>query len=217
MMLEIHPILTQCALFKELNENEINDALQVLSASHKQYQKGSYVYHAGDITTSFGLVLTGFVHIIKEDYWGNRTLLTHCCAGSLFAEAYACAKIPMAVSVIAATDCDILHLDMSRLSTHENNACTPLLLHNLMMILANKNVLLSSQIGHLSQRKLRDKLLSYLSEQADKQNSPSFDIPYNRQELADLLCVDRSALSAELSRLKQEGILDYHKQHFTLF
>lgn len=208
-------ILQSSPLFKGLTENEIKEALTALSAIPMNYQKGSYLYHVGDSTATFGLVLSGMIHIIKEDYWGNRTILSNVDAGNLFAEAYACAQSPLSVSVLAASNCEIIKLDINALLT-SNNQITPIIHHNLMMILARKNVVLSNQITHLSQRRLRDKLLSYLSEQAKKQGDSSFDIPYNRQELADLLCADRSALSAELSRLKQEGILDYHKQHFKL-
>lgn len=208
-------ILQSSPLFKGLTENEIKEALTALSAVPMNYQKGSYLYHVGDSTATFCLVLSGMIHIIKEDYWGNRTILSNVDAGNLFAEAYACAQSPLSVSVLAASNCEIIKLDINTLLT-SNNQITPIIHHNLMMILARKNVILSNQITHLSQRRLRDKLLSYLSEQAKKQGDSSFDIPYNRQELADLLCADRSALSAELSRLKQEGILDYHKQHFKL-
>lgn len=209
-------ILESSPLFKGLTQNEIKEALTALSAIPMTYQKGSYIYRAGDLTAAFGLVICGTIHIIKEDYWGNRTILSHIDAGNLFAEAYACAQNPLSVSVVAASDCEIIKLDINALLT-SNSLIAPIINHNLMMILARKNVLLSNQITHLSQRRLRDKLLSYLSEQAKKQDSSVFDIPYNRQELADLLCADRSALSAELSHLKQEGILDYHKQHFKLF
>lgn len=208
-------ILQSSPLFKGLTENEIKEALTALSAVPMNYQKGSYLYHVGDSTATFGLVLSGMIHIIKEDYWGKRTILSNVDAGNLFAEAYACAQSPLSVSVLAASNCEIIKLDINALLT-SNNQITPIIHHNLMMILARKNVILSNQITHLSQRRLRDKLLSYLSEQAKKQGDSSFDIPYNRQELADLLCADRSALSAELSRLKQEGILDYHKKHFKL-
>lgn len=208
-------ILESSPLFKGLTQNEIKEALTSLSAIPMTYQKGSYLYHAGDLTSDFGLVLSGTIHIIKEDYWGNRTILSNIDAGNLFAEAYACAQSPLSVSVLAASECEIIKLDINALLTSKNQIA-PIIHHNLMMILARKNVLLSNQITHLSQRRLRDKLLSYLSEQVKKQGSSIFDIPYNRQELADLLSVDRSALSAELSRLKQEGILDYHKHHFKL-
>lgn len=196
---EIVRKLMKSQLFKAFSETQVNETLMMLHAKVKHCQKGEYIFHAHDQTTAFGIMLEGNAHIIKEDYWGNRTILTMINTGSLFAEAFACAKIPMAVSVAAASDCEYILLDLNELENFTNSFCYQKLMQNLMFILAMKNSILATRIEHLAQRKLKDKLLSFLSEQAASQGSSSFDIPYNRQELADVLCVDRSALSAELS------------------
>ncbi len=212
-------ILKKSKLFFGMNDSEIENILPCFSPKKRTYQKGEYIYHYGEKITAMGLVLDGRIHILKEDYWGNRTILAEISEGQLFGEAYACSdKTKLSVSAIAAQDSAVLFFDVPRLLTVCPSACVfhSQLIQNLIAVLAEKNIYLTSKIEYLSQRRLRDKILSYLSDASKRQDNSDFFIPFNRQELADYLSVDRSALSNELCKLREEGILEFKRNHFRL-
>jgi CRP-like cAMP-binding protein len=203
-------------LFSGIDGTERESLLGCLQAVRRRYKKGEMVFAAGD-APAVGLLQSGAVQVLAEDPMGNRTIISRMEAGDIFGEALACAgaeKMPF--SVEAATDSEVMLIDVKRILGTCPTACPfhSRLIENLMAILARKNILLGSKIRHLSRRTTRDKLLSYLTEQAREAGSRSFSIPFNRQELADYLCVDRSAMSSELSRLRAEGVLDYEKNEF---
>ncbi len=205
-------------LFFGIEGSERESLMICLQAVKRRAKRGEMLIAAGD-APAVGLLQSGAVQVIAEDPLGNRTIIGRMEAGDLFGEAFACAgvtRIPF--SVEAAADSEYLLIDVKKILVTCPTACPfhSKLIENLMAILARKNILLGSKIRHLSRRSTRDKLLSYLSEQAREAGSGSFSIPFNRQDLADYLCVDRSAMSAELSRLKAEGVLDYDKNRFTL-
>lgn len=211
-------ILSSSPLFHQMMPEEISSILSCLSYRYAACEKNEFVCRHGDVLSFVGLVLSGEVHIIKEDFWGNRTILGKAEAGQLFAESYACAGRPLEVSVIAAKDSKILFLDVRNLLHSCSQSCPfhQRLIQNFVTILSRKNLMLTKKIEHMSRRSLRDKLLSYLSDESIRQRSTSFDLPFNRQQLADYLCVDRSALSRELSLLQEEGILRFRRNHFEL-
>jgi CRP-like cAMP-binding protein len=164
-------------------------------------------------------VVKGRLHIVNEDYWGNRSLLTEALPGDVFAEAAVCAgSVALPVSVVAAEGTDVLQLDYRRIITTCTSACAfhTSLVENMLKILAQKNLALVEKIEHITKRTTQKKLLSYLSEVAKHTGKGEFDIPYNRQELADYLAVERSALSAELSKMQDMGLLRFQKNHFVL-
>ena len=159
----------------------------------------------GETTAAVGLVLSGSVHIIQEDFWGERQILNDCGEGQLFGESYACIQSePLMVSVIAAEKSEVLFLDINKVMTVCSSACTfhSRLIRNLLSIIAGKNLMLTRKIDHMGRKTIREKVLAYLSFHATKQGSRTFEIPFNRQQLADYLSVDRSALSAELSKMQ---------------
>src|SRR5699024_8471070 len=199
-------ILSSSPLFHQMMPEEISSILSCLSYRYAACEKNEFVCRHGDVLSFVGLVLSGEVHIIKEDFWGNRTILGKAEAGQLFAESYACAGRPLEVSVIASRDSEILFLDVRNLLHSCSQSCPfhQRLIQNFVTILSRKNLMLTKKIEHMSRRSLRDKLLSYLSDESIRQRSTSFDLPFNRQQLADYLCVDRSALSRELSLLQEE-------------
>lgn len=212
-------LLKKTYLFAGIMEEDISTVLHCLSARISSYKKDDFILHTGDFVQQVGMVLSGSVLVIKEDFWGNRSILSEISPGSVFAETYACiTNIPLEVSVIASSDCEVLFLDFQKLLTTCSAACQfhTQLIHNLLSILAHKNRILTKKLEHISQKTTRDKLLSYLSAESLKAKNPSFTIPFNRQQLADYLSVDRSAMSNELSKLKKEGILDYNKNSFVL-
>ena len=218
-MLRYYPIYQQVPLFSGLAEEELMTMLRSLDAHEQRFKKGSFLLEAGCSVNNLGIVLNGSVQIIKEDILGNRNILSLAMPGELFAEAFACLGAePMTVSVIAAEDTRVLFIDYRRIIAF-HGITSPFqvkLIENMMFIFARKNMLLTRKINVISQRSIREKLLHYLSEQADISGKREFRIPFDRQEMADYLCVDRSALSAALAKLRGEGLIAYQKNHFKL-
>jgi cAMP-binding proteins - catabolite gene activator and regulatory subunit of cAMP-dependent protein kinases len=212
-------ILGKSPLFKGIRDDEIEEMMGCLAGDLKKYRKDEYILRLGDSLEAIGLLISGSVSVIKEDYWGNRNIMAKMEPGDIFGESYACVSgAALGVSVEAATDSEVLFLNVGKIMTTCNSACSfhSKLSQNLLTILASKNLYLNSKLTHMMQRTTREKLLSYLSGESVKHNSASFDIPFNRQQLADYLSVDRSAMSNELCKMRDEGILKFDKNHFSL-
>ena len=212
-------ILKLSKLFAGIKENEIEDVLLCLSAIKRNYRKGEYVFRAGEHISSVALLLEGSVHIQREDYWGNLSILNKVFKGEVFGEAYAIpGSCTILNNVVAVENSVILFLDFNRIFTVSPSECKfyQVLIQNFFALLAEKNRILAQKLGHMSQRTTREKLLSYLSDQSIKSGSPSFDIPFNRQQLADFLSVDRSAMSNELCKMRDDGLLCFNRNHFIL-
>ena len=164
-----------------------------------------------------GLVLSGCVLIIQEDLWGHRNILSKCHAGDFFGEPYAASPgSVLNISVVADEDCEIVFLNIQKLLVTCPTACGhhQKLIRNLVSVLANKILILNDKITHVGKRTTREKLLSYLSAESIRHSSLSFDIPFDRQQLADYLCIDRAAMSTEISKLQKEGFIKTHRNHF---
>lgn len=218
-MKEFYPILQACPLFDGIRPEDLPGMLGCLGAKTIRAVKGQAVFHEGDTTVFVGIVLTGSVQLIREDYYGNRSIVTHIGPTQLFGESYAFSGAQaLPVSVVADEDSQILLLDSRRISTCCGNACDfhNRVIFNFLQLVATKNLMLHQKIHVTSKRTTREKLMAYLLTQAKLQNSNRFTIPYDRQELADYLEVDRSGLSAEISKLRREGILKSEKNHFEL-
>lgn len=212
--------LSETILFRGTTVNEIEIMLGCLGSFTKNYQKGDVIYRNGERTRHLGLVLSGSVNIENDDVWGNKNILNNVQAGKIFAESYACASItPLTVTVISAEKSSILFLDVNRILCTCPSSCShhTKLIHNLLLEMAQKNLSLSQKIFHTAPKSIQGRLLSYLSQQALEQGCQEFEIPFNRQQLADYLNVERSALSKELSKMKAEQILDYEKSRFILY
>ena len=212
-------VLKNSTLFNGLSDNEVLSSLHCTDARVRTAEKGQYILQAGDTTDAVRLLLTGAAFVVQEDLWGNRNIMTRLFPGDFFAEPFA--VIPNAVlnvSVIATENCEIMALNAKRLLTMCSSACGHhnRLIQNLVDSFAKKTLQFNDKITHISKRKTRDKLLSYLSSEALRQNSLSFDIPFDRQQLADYLCVERAAMSVELSKLQKEGYLKTSHSHFEL-
>lgn len=218
-MKNIHEELNKSPLFNGIDQEDISAMLACLNAKTKNYKKNQNVFMVGDKNEAVGFVVSGSIQIIKEDFLGNRTIIAQIGVGQLFAEAFACAGVKrIPVSVVANTDSTVLFIDYNRIVHSCSNTCAfhHRLIENMLQILAQKNVYLNDKIEHLSRRSTKDKVLSYLSSQAQKTGKRHFEIPFNRQELADYLCVDRSALSNELCKLRDMGVLEFNRNEFTL-
>ena len=211
--------LEKTILFRGISAEEIRTMLDCLEAKEQTYQKGSVIFREGDVTETMGLVLSGSVRIENNDIWGNKSILDSIGAGQVFAETYACVPgEPLMVSAVAAEDCRILMLNARKMLHTCPKTCAhhSKLIRNLLTISSQKNLNLSRRIFHTSSKSIRGRLMSYLSDQASRQGSYEFTIPYNRQQLADYLSVDRSALSNELGKMQREGMLKVKKNHFLL-
>ena len=212
-------ILKKSKLFSGMDEDEIVSMLKCLSVTKRVFRRGESIYSAGDVITRVAMVLEGSVYIEREDYWGNNSILSDITAGELFGEVYAMlGREPATINAMAASSCTVMMMDINRVFMTCETTCPyhTRLIRNLTYVIASKNRTLTSKLGYLSQRTTRGKLMAYLSDQSVRYGSSSFDIPFNRQQLADFLSVDRSAMSKELGRLKNENILDFSKNHFIL-
>lgn len=211
-------VLKNNPLFRGLNEDEIAAVLEKSGARTKSVAADEYILHAGDKTTEMGFLLSGSALVIQEDLWGHRNIMSRVPAGDIFAEVFAAAAAVPNVSVVAHEDSRILFLDVNRLLSLQEEGGVPsgTVVRNLIAALAKKTMAFNEKITHISKRTTREKLLSYLSAQAVRQGSLSFSIPFNRQQLADYLCVERAAMSVELSKLQKEGVICYEKNHFEL-
>ncbi|MPM33901.1 hypothetical protein SDC9_80482 [bioreactor metagenome] len=208
-----------CPLFKGISPEELDAMLRCLGAVTRTYQKDEYVFTAGTEAHSVGVILKGNVQAVKEDYAGNREILARLSSGELFGETFACTGISeLPVSILSTEKSEILFIDYKRILTSCTSACAfhSRLIENMVRIIAEENLRLTQKIEHTMKRTIREKLLSYLSSQAIHAKSRTFVIPFNRQQLADYLSVDRSALSAELGRMREDGLLEFERSRFTL-
>lgn len=206
-------------LFYGINEEELYTLLKCTGAQSQQFEPGELLFRLGESVDRVMILLRGSALVVQENFWGEREVLFRLKEGGNFGEAYSCARTAvLPVSVEAQEECEALFLNYQRMITFCSLACEfhTRLIHNLLRLVSNENVKLAHKLEHVSRKTTRDKLLSYLSKEAVSQGSRSFDIPYNRQELAEYLGVDRSAMSSELGRLRDQGILEFKKNHFTL-
>lgn len=214
-----HPVLSRCPLFAGIAAAEIVPLLSCLGARKVAVEKNQTIFWEGDAATDMGIVLEGAVQVVRDDYYGNRTIVARLEAAGLFAEAFACAAIDRyPVSVIAETASTVLILNCQRIMTVCSSSCGfhSRLIRNLLAIVAAKTIQLNQKLELLSHRSIRERLMHYLLSCAKKAGASQFTIPYDRQQLADYLCVERSALSAEISKLQKEGILESRRSWFLL-
>ncbi|MET0016920.1 cyclic nucleotide-binding domain-containing protein [Oscillibacter sp.] len=212
-------VLKTVKLFNGIEESDLQPLLSCLCGKLIHYDKGQTVFSSGESLVQFGIVLSGQVQVVQDDYYGNRSILGKIDVGNLFGESFACAEIKaLPVSVITTTESELLFIDCHKLAVPCAKACGfhSRLIQNMLNIVSMKNIGLTQKIEFTSKRTTREKLLAYLSAEAKKAGSSRFCIPFNRQELADYLSVERSAMSAELSKLRDNGILRFHKNQFEL-
>ena len=193
--------------------------LGCLQAKLCTYEKGEYVLREGERIERLMMLVKGELHIQRDDYWGNRSIISMVGVGEMFGEAYAAPESgPLMNDVLAVEDSAVIFLDIGKLLTVCPNGCKfhAMAVKNLFFAISEKNRKLVRKLGYMSQRTTREKLIAYLSEEAKRHNSGSFSIPFNRQQLADFLSVDRSAMSNELCRLRNEGLIEFEKNRFRL-
>ena len=212
-------VISACSLFDGIGMEDLNAMMGCIGGRKITVVKGSTVFQEGDPAIYVGLVLSGAVRMVREDYNGNRSIVAHIGPGELFGESYACAGLTsLPISVVADMDSVLLLMDCRRITTTCSHACSfhNRIIFNLLKLVAGKNLVFDQKIQITSKRTTREKLITYLLHEAKMQGSNRFNIPYDRQELADYLEVDRSGLSTEISKLRKEGILESEKNWFVI-
>lgn len=213
------PVLKLTNLFSGVGEEEISAMLGCLQARLKSYKKGEYVFRQGEHLNHITVLLEGNLHIQRDDYWGNRSIINVVGVGEMFGEAYIAPDSGALINdVVAVENSTVIFFDVAKILTTCPSDCRfhKMVIQNLFYAISEKNRKLLRKLGHMSKRSTREKLISYLSEEAKRQNSGAFTIPFNRQQLADFLSVDRSAMSNELCKMRDEGLLEFEKNKFRL-
>jgi CRP-like cAMP-binding protein len=219
MDLKTASILGKSPLFLGLTGEETQAIASCLDFRTASFEKGTFIQRRGDTVDSIGVIVSGSAYIMMEDYWGNRNILGDVGVGQTFGESFACmADEVSTVDVVANQRVETVFLSARRIITTCSSACEfhTRLIRNLLNVLAHKNLSLTAKTAHTARRTVREKILSYLSSEAHAENSPSFDISFDRQQLADYLSVERSALSKNLCALRDEGVISFRKNHFEL-
>ena len=212
-------ILKKCPLFMGIEDDSLIRMLNCLGARIEFFDKKYTVFAEGNPAKYIGIVLSGEVQMMQVDYYGNRSIISVVGRHEIFAEAFAAAEVAaLPVTVIANEPSEIMLIECAHiLHTCQNNCgFHQTLIFNLMKDLAIKTLAFHQRIEITSKRTTREKLLTFLSIEASKAGKNSFEIAFDRQELADYLEVERSGLSAEISKLKKEGIIENRKNHFKL-
>ena len=218
-MEEYFSTLKESQLFAGVGEEELPSILHCLQARLHTYKKGEYVFRQGEHIDNITILVEGTLLVQRDDFWGNRSIVNVIGVGEMFGEAYIAPDSGAILNdVIAQEDSGVIFFDVQRILTTCPSACRfhSMVIKNLFFAISEKNRKLVQKIGHMSKRSIRSKLISYLSEEAKRQNSSSFTIPFNRQQLADFLSVDRSAMSNELCKMRDEGLLTFDRNKFRL-
>ena len=213
------PVLKRTKLFSGVGEEDISSLLSCLGARKKEYKKGEYILREGEHISDIFILVEGKIHIQKDDYWGNRSILSVISVGEMFGEGYAAPESGALLNdVVAVEVSSVIFFDVKRILTTCSSACRfhNMIVQNMFFAISDKNRKLVQKLGHMSGRTTRTKLISYLSEEAKRQGSSAFTVPFNRQQLADYLCVDRSAMSNELCKMRDEGMIKFEKSRFEL-
>lgn len=214
-----YSFLMNSSLFRGITEDELKDMLKCLDASTTVFEKGSYIYRCGQVVDRIGIVLSGSVMIENDDLWGNRSILAHIEPGQIFAETYACTTgEALLVNVVSVERTEVLFIHTAKILQICPHACPfhHALIRNLMQISAQKSLQLSRRILYTSPKSIRGRLMTYFSDRVKQTGSYTITVPFNRQQLADFLGVDRSSMCNELSKMQRDGLLAYEKNTFRI-
>ena len=218
-MKEYIELLKGTQLFCGVSDAEILAMLNCLQARSRKFKKGDYVFREGEHIDNITVLVEGKLLVQQDDFWGNRSIVNVIRIGEMFGEAYVAPESGAILNdVVAEENSIVIFFDVRRILTVCSTACRfhSMVVQNLFFAISEKNRKLVQKIGHMSKRSTRAKLLSYLSGEAKRHNNRHFTIPFNRQQLADFLCVDRSAMSNELCKMRDEGLVEFDRNEFTL-
>jgi len=216
-MKKIFDIAKDSPLFQGIAFCDFEPLLQCLSAGTATYKKDEMILLSGDPVNFVGLILSGSIKILREDADGNSTILTKLSVSEIFGEVFAFAELCHSpVTVAAAEETEIVFIDGNKIITSCGNACPfhAKLIKNMLQMFAYKNLILNQKIEILSKRRTRDKLLCFFDQQRGAANR--FTLPFNREEMAAYLCVDRSAMSHELCKMRDDRLIRFHRNEFEM-
>lgn len=214
-----YQIIKQNDLFKGIEDDNLKSILSCLSAKVSMFKKGEFIYMTGENVYFIGILLKGQVVVLKEDEEGNANILSEISSGDMFGEALACAEIEKSsVTVQTLEDSEVLLVDYKKIIKTCSSACVfhTLLIENMLKILAKKVIMLNQKMEIISKRTIREKLIAFFTAQKNIFNSNIFTIPYNREQLSNYLYIDRSAMSRELGKMRDEGLIKFKKNRFEL-
>lgn len=211
-------MIISSAVFKGIDASSLEEFVQIGALRTKTFHRGEFIFHSGDKTEEIGIVQSGSILIENIDPWGNRSILSSAGTGQVFAESYALSSEPLMVDVAASEDSIIVFLKIKKLIDESNagRSWYGTVMKNLLSITSRKNMMLSMRIFCTTPKTIRLKLLMYLTGLYLKSGSRTFLVPFDRQQMADYLNVERTALSKELGRMKKDGLLEWKKNRFTL-
>ncbi len=212
-------MLVSTSLFSDIIIDDMDQLLYCLKGHKKEYETGEFIFHAEDTHEEFGVVLEGRVQLITEDMFGNRSITAKLSQGEIFGQISTTGHAAFSpVAVVSDTPSSIMFLTFGLLVAPCTRACAfhSRIIENMMNVLAKRNLLMNQKVSILSQRTMREKLLAYLHFQAKEHKADEFDIPFNRDELADYLCVNRSALSREIAKMVDDGLIETQRNRFIL-
>lgn len=213
------PILAKCPVFSGISEEELLAMLSCMDAQICRFSKNQTILRAGDPAKYMGIVLTGRVQVIRDAICGSRSILADFDPTQIFGAAFACASADaLPVSVIATADSEIMLINCRRIITVCTNTCIfhARMISNLLKNICERNILFNQKLEIVAKRTTREKLLSFFDGFAQKNGSLRFSIPYNRQQLADYLGVSRCAMVTEMSRMKEDGLIDFSGNEFEI-
>ncbi len=219
-MKKICDAMKKSILFAGIKEEELEQVISCFDIRLSYYDRDQFVVHQGERAKGVGLVISGRLHIVREDFLGNREILTEVGPGDIFDEVYAVlADEYQSIAVAAVQQAEVAFFSMEKMLTTCSSNCTfhNIIIKNMLRAMAQKNLMLTRKMAHLSRKSIREKLVSYLSDESSRQGKREIVIPFNRQQLADYLSVERSALSRELSKMRDEGMIEFYKNRFILY
>lgn len=213
------PILRKCAIFRNMNDAEILSMIQCLNATMRSYAPDSYLFFHNDVVNYVGIVLEGETEVVKETVSGSRHIIAILHPSDIFGEGIVCTtKRQSPVTVRTRTNTTVCFIPFERILTTCSSACTfhTQIIHNMMLLLGEKNLMLNQKIDLLTLKGMREKLINYLVNFSSHVNSLQFTLPFNRNELAEFLNVSRTSMCRELGRMKEDGLIDYHLNHIQI-
>lgn len=219
-MKKVCDAMKKSVLFWDIKEEDLERVISCFDVKLSRYDRDEFVIHQGERAKGVGLVVSGQLHIIREDFLGNREILTEVGAGDIFDEVYAVlADEYQSIAVVAVQPTEAAFFSIDKMLTTCSSNCTfhNIIIKNMLRVMAQKNLMLTRKMAHLSRKSIREKLVSYLSDESSRQGKREIKIPFNRQQLVDYLSVERSALSRELSKMKEEGLIEFYKNQFVLY
>ena len=210
--------ISKLNFFNQVSFEELQELNNLGAFTEKDFSKGNIIFHTGDVVSKMGIIMQGTVFIESNDIWGNRSILSVVEKGQAFAESYGYTKSPMLVDAVAAENSTIVFFNLNILleDIYQTKPWLFKIQKNLLLIATNKNIILSNRSFCTAPKTIRERLSIYFSQQAMINKSSDFTIPFNRQQLADFLNLDRSALSKELCKMRDDGLIEFNKTHFKL-